>query len=244
MSEFTNYLKISTTALVLTMIENGITFQEFSVENPIKALNEINSKNINAKIKRLKRISKKAYFGNFITLPDTNSCSPLDVQKIYLEKALDFIINNKSLAPEWTEECTNSWNFVLNSLEKNPKELNRHIDWVIKKFLITEYIKSKRKKLNDEEVQKINLCYHLLSNETGFAAYDTLLDLEKIVTKDEIEKAIHSPPNNTRAYGRTKILEDLVKQKTKDIAFTWDSIRHGRNIIPLPEPDSVYSPIV
>lgn len=240
-SEYTNYLKIGATSLVLTMIEQGIQFPEIIVENPIKTLKEINHKKIDSKINGLKIITKRPGLGKYFSISEEISSSPLEIQGIYLRKAKEFLADNKNLSPPWAEKLANEWEFVLNSLQKDSKSLNKHIDWVIKKFLIIEYIKSNKIKIYSEKAKKIDLCYHLISNKGGFDSYNSALNLEKIVTSEEIKKAINSPPNDTRAYGRTKILELLLKENAKKIGFSWDFVYHSGRNFQLPEPYESYS---
>ena len=240
-SEYTNYLKIGTTSLVLTMIEQGIQFPEILVENPVKTLKEINHKKIDSKINGLRVITEKPGLGKYFSIPEEVSSSPLEIQRIYLKRAKEFLPGNKNLSLSWAEKLTNEWEFVLDSLQEDPKSLNRHIDWVIKKSLITEYIKSNKIKIYNEKVKKIDLCYHLISGNGGLDSYSTILNLEKILAEEEIKKAISSPPNDTRAYGRTKILELLLKENVKKINFSWDSIYHPKGNFQLPEPYESYS---
>ena len=230
MSEFTNYLKLGATSLILTMIEHNKNLPEVKIENPVRVLEEINNKDIKSKITGLKMLEK---------IP----CSPLKIQRAYLKNAKEFFTDSK-ISPPWAEDVLNKWEFVLSSLEEEPFSLNRHIDWVIKKFLITEYIKSNKIKIYDERAKKIDLCYHLFSNNGGFESYSHLLNLEKIITKEETEAAINNPPNDTRAYGRTKILEILVAKKSKRINFSWDTVAYNRERINLPEPYEPYASLI
>ena len=240
-SEYTNYLKIGATSLVLTMIEQGIQFPEISVENPVETLKEINRKKIDSKINGLKIITKKPGLGKYFSISEEVSSSPLEIQRIYLKKAQEFLSDNKNPLPLWAEKLAKEWEFVLNSLQEDPKLLNRHIDWVIKKFLITEYIKSNKIKIYSEKAKKIDLCYHLISNNGGFDSYSSILNLEKILTEEEIKNAINSPPKDTRAYGRTKILELLLRENAKKISVSWDFVYHLRGNFQLPEPYESYS---
>ena len=253
MSEYTNYLKIGTTSLVLTMLENGVQFSEIRVINPVETLREINNKKINSEINGLRIISEKPGLGKYFTISEEIPSSPLEIQRIYLEKTKEFLASNKNPSLPWAEKLVREWEFVINSLQEDPLSLNRHIDWVIKKFLIIEYIKSKKIKIYDEKAKKIDLCYHLISNNGGFNFYSGLLGLEKIVTEEETKKAISSPPEDTRAYGRTKILEAILAKKTnffrlakkaKKIDFSWNFVSHFGDSFSLPEPYESYSNLI
>ena len=120
--------------------------------------------------------------------------------------------------------------------------LHRHIDWVIKRNLIGST------DLNDIEAQKINLLYHLIGEDGLYYSLRNENELERIVSIEEIEKALNVPPQDTRAAGRISLLEKLKRKGAILELVSWDKIvlRDGnkRKIISLDNPYRTYTDIV
>ena len=76
MSEFAIYLKVGTADLVLSMIEEGYFVKSIELEDPVKAIREIS---------RDPTLKKK------VKLDDGRELSALEIQRIYLEKASEFL---------------------------------------------------------------------------------------------------------------------------------------------------------
>ena len=95
--------------------------------------------------------------------------------------------------------------------------------------MIHDFINKTGKSFNDPEIKKIDLLYHELGEEGLFQKFSDKLGLEKIVDDDEVMYAMHIPPIDTRAYGRTKLLRDLKLKNMEIIIVDWDSITYGEN---------------
>ena len=64
------------------------------------------------------------------------------------------------LFPSARMEPATRWKFFLDTLETNPIQLSRQVDWIIKKNLIDSYRTKTGKKLSDTAVRNIDLQYH------------------------------------------------------------------------------------
>src|SRR5947207_9023812 len=78
MNEATTLLKVGSADLVLRMIENGVTFRDLSLENPIRAIREI---------------SHDLTGTRAVRLAAGRSASALEIQREYYGRAVDFIAN-------------------------------------------------------------------------------------------------------------------------------------------------------
>src|SRR5882762_8986299 len=76
MSEYATFLKVGSADLVLRMIEQGVTFKDLTLENPIRAIREI-SHDVTCKRK--------------VKLAAGRSATALDIQREYYSKAVDFV---------------------------------------------------------------------------------------------------------------------------------------------------------
>ena len=203
MSEFATYLKVGTADLVLSMIEEGYFIKGIELEDPVKAIREIS---------RDPTLKKK------VKLDDGRELSALEIQRIYLEKASEFLHArpyDKVLADVLTE-----WERVLNALEDDPMQLVREIDWVTKRWVIQSYIDRKACGWDDPRVAMMDLQYHDVNRKRGL--YYILEGHEKtvkMVDERAVERAMSLPPQSTRA----KVRGDFIRfARAKNRSYTVD----------------------
>ena len=95
-NEITTMLKVGSADLVLRMIETGVTMRDLTLENPIRAIREISHDTTG---KRLVRLASG------------REASALDIQREYLEKAIDFV--DQRGADAGTKRVIDLWGRVL-----------------------------------------------------------------------------------------------------------------------------------
>jgi proteasome accessory factor A len=110
------------------------------------------------------------------------------------------------------------WEAVLSALEDDPMQLADQLDWVAKYRLITGYRERDGLEWGDARLAAIDLQYHDLRPEKSLARR---LNLQRLVTDDEIETAMTEPPTDTRAYFRGKCLQ---RWSDSIVAANWDSL--------------------
>ncbi|MFQ5455393.1 MAG: depupylase/deamidase Dop [Nitrospirota bacterium] len=208
MSEFTSFLKIGTTDIVLSMIEDGIFLKGLELETPVRAM---------------KDISRDTSLKKRIKLSDGRKLTAIEIQREYLEKAVKYAasIGSEDVS-DVTLDVLKKWEYVLERLEKEPMELSREIDWIIKRDLLLSYIEKKGCNWSNPDVSMINLQYHDIRLDKGL--YYTLERngrVERIIEDEDIEEARDIPPSDTRAYFRGICL----KKFPKDVyAASWSSL--------------------
>ena len=203
MSEFATYLKIGTADLVLSMIEAGYFIKGIELEDPVKAIREIS---------RDPTLKKK------VKLDDGREFSALEIQRIYLEKASEFLHArpyDKVLADVLTE-----WERVLNALEDDPMQLVREIDWVTKRWVIQSYIDRKGCGWDDPRVAMMDLQYHDVNRKRGlYYILEAHEKTVKMVDEEAVERAMSLPPQSTRA----KVRGDFIRfARAKNRSYTVD----------------------
>lgn len=205
MSEYTTYLKIGTTALVLTMVEEDVLVKGLDMEDPIGAVREIS---------RDPSLKKK------VKLTDGREFTAIEIQKEYLATALRLFSHGS--VDQVTKDVLSRWEDVLEKLEEDPRQLSREIDWVMKRELITSFMERKGCDWKDPRVALMDLQYHDLRAEKGlYYALERGGYAERILDSNTIEKAQDTPPSDTRAYFRGT----CVKKFPKDIyAVSWGSL--------------------
>jgi len=212
MSEYTTYLKVGTTAIVLQMIEDDFLPPTFSLRNPVRAI---------------KDISRDLTCREPVPLNNGKKYSALELQKEYLDLAHRYY-STRPMSPE-AADILQKWEYVLTKLEEDPMQLHREIDWVIKLHLLQAY--GERTNLSPEasgdRMLMLDLQYHDIRREKGL--YFLLGRKDQVVrlaTDEQIETAMVDPPQNTRAKMRGELIK-LAKMKRIPYDLDWNYIRIG-----------------
>jgi proteasome accessory factor A len=212
MSEFSTYLKVGTTALVLQMIEDDFLPPTFSLRNPVRAI---------------KDISRDLTCREAVPLNSGKKYSALELQKEYLELAHRYY-STRPMSPE-AADILQKWEYVLTKLEEDPMQLHHEIDWVIKLHLLQAY--GERTNLAPEtsgdRMLMLDLQYHDIRREKGlYFLLERKGQVVQLATNEQIEKAMVDPPQNTRAKMRGELIK-LAKMKRIPYDLDWNYIRIG-----------------
>lgn len=204
MSEYASYLKVATTALIIDICEDNFIVKDFTFQSPVQAVREI-SQDLTCRAK--------------VKLKDGKVATAIEIQKEYLNIAYDYY-QRKDKNPV-VEDILEKWSFVLEKLEEDPMQLNREIDWVIKKSIIENYIAKFRIDPKDSKILMIDLQYHDIRYDRGlFNILERHNLVEKIIAEDDIEKAINEPPQTTRAKLRGEFIK-RADERHKDYRVDW-----------------------
>lgn len=211
MCEVATFLKVGTTALVLLAIEDDALDPEpFELASPIEAI---------------KAISRDPSLREPVELADGRRATALELQWEYLEAIKGYL---KTRAPEevteaeWPEEVVSRWEYVLTALEGDPRSLARELDWVAKLEMLEAYQDRHGLGWDSPKLRLIDLQYHDVSTERGL--YNRLLDsgrVERIVGPDEVDRAMTTPPGDTRAFFRGSCLSRYTESL---VAASWDGL--------------------
>jgi len=212
MSEFSTYLKVGTTALVLQMIEDDFLPTTFSLRNPVRAI---------------KDISRDLTCREAVPLNSGKKYSALELQKEYLDLAQRYY-STRTMSPE-AADILQKWEYVLTKLEEDPMQLHREIDWVIKLHLLQAY--GERTHLSPEasgdRMLMLDLQYHDIRREKGlYFLLERKNRVVRLATNEQIETAMVDPPQNTRAKMRGELIK-LAKMKRIPYDLDWNYIRIG-----------------
>jgi proteasome accessory factor A len=201
MSHYATALKIGTTALVLELIEQGHA-PKLELANPIEAT---------------KLLSRDPSLQWLVELRDGRKISAIDVQRLYLAAARKHCDDD-----EETNWLLAEWESVLDDLSTDYWRCRDRVDWVAKKFLLTTFQESEGIEWTDPWLQSIDLEYHNVSLEQGLY-YELMREgqMRRLVSEDEIRRAIFQPPETTRAFFRGR----AVARFNREIeSIQWDEI--------------------
>jgi proteasome accessory factor A len=208
MSEYSIWLRQGTTAIVLSMIEDGAISRDLSLRDPVRAIKEV---------------SHDPSLVQTVELQNGKRLSAVQLQAEYLELAKRYVAS-RPVEP-WFPEVIEEWESTLASLERDPLELADRIDWVIKKVMIERFMERKGLDWESAQVQMMDLQYHDLRPEKGlYHLLERQGQVRRVVTDAEIMRAITEPPEDTRAYFRGHCLKRYGDQV---FGVNWDSISFG-----------------
>ncbi len=205
MSESTTLLKVGTANLVLEMIEDGVQFRDFSLDNPIRAIREI---------------SHDLTGRRLVRLAGGREASALDIQREYYSKAVEHVAR-RSPDP-LAQRVVDMWGKVLDAVEAQDLTLiDREIDWAIKHRLIERYQAKHNLDLSSARIAQLDLAYHDIRRGRGIFDLLQRKDLVARVTDDgEIEAAKDTPPQTTRAKLRGDFIA-AAQQAGRDFTVDW-----------------------
>ena len=104
-------------------------------------------------------------------------------------------------------------------------ELSDRIDWIIKQVMIERFMERKGVDWESPQVQMLDLQYHDMRPEKGlYHLLERQGQVRRVVTDEEIMRAITEPPEDTRAYFRGHCLKRYGDQV---FGVNWDSISFG-----------------
>jgi proteasome accessory factor A len=208
MSEFTIYLRNGVTALILSMIEDGAISIDLTLRDPVRSIREV---------------SHDLSLEHELMMEDGSARTALQIQEDFLEMALAYT-SSRSLDPV-QKDVLQKWQEVIEALGRDPMELDGKIDWVIKKRLIERYMSRKNLDWSDSQVQMLDLQYHDSRPDKGlYYLLERQGRVERIVTDEEIQHAVHNPPRDTRAFFRGECLR---RYPSEVFGVNWDSISFG-----------------
>jgi proteasome accessory factor A len=184
MSEVTTLLKVGTANLILEMIEEGVAFRDFTLDNPIRAIREI---------------SHDLTGRRGVRLAGGREASALDIQREYYARAADHVAQRGS--DPLTDRVMGLWERTLDAVEQQDLGLiDREIDWAIKHRLIERYRTKHRMDLSNARIAQLDLAYHDIRRGRGlFDLLQRKALVDRVTDDGEIEAAKDTPPATTRA---------------------------------------------
>ena len=123
MSEWTTFMKVGITDLVLRMVEANTVMRDLTLENPIRAIREI---------------SHDTTCTRNVKLANGRELTAIEMQTEYYEKTARFL--ERRGTDEVSKTLLEEWRLALEALsEGDPERLGRKVDWVTKRLMIERY---------------------------------------------------------------------------------------------------------
>jgi proteasome accessory factor PafA2 len=192
MCEVASLLKVGTTRLLLSMLEEEALGLDFTLEQPVRAMVEV---------------SHDPALKGLLRLEDGDTITAIGIQRELLAAAEDFCA-----APEHdTEEnrlVLHHWRSALAALEQEPMSLVGKLDWVTKRHLLQRYISRKGLSWRHPRARRMDILYHDIRPERGlFHILEREGRAERILDDAQrVKYFIGNPPEDTRAWFRSNCM--------------------------------------
>jgi proteasome accessory factor A len=211
MSEYATWLKVGTTSVVLDLIEEGCAPQDVELQDPLDTL---------------RSVSRDPSCRWLVRLRNGKTISAIDLHRRYLAAAR----KNLHRKDPQTDRVLQEWERTLNDLERDPMSTSDRLDWSAKKSLYQQYIHAEGLSWQDDVLQSLDLEYHNVNPAVSLhAGLEQAGMMERVTTDERVEQAMTLPPDNTRAFGRGQIVNQLLLSPGVRYVIDWDAIYIERN---------------
>ncbi|WP_199233312.1 Pup--protein ligase [Rhodococcus sp. SMB37] len=205
MSETTTMLKVGSASLVLEMIEAGISFRDFALDNPIRAIREV---------------SHDMTGRRPVRLAGGRQASALDIQREYHARAVEYLRHREPDAH--VAQVVDLWGRVLDAVESQDfAKVDTEVDWVIKRKLFQRYQDRYDMELSDPKIAQLDLAYHDIKRGRG--VFDLLQRkglATRLTTDESVDRAVETPPQTTRAKLRGDFIA-AAQEAGRDFTVDW-----------------------
>jgi proteasome accessory factor A len=190
------------------MIEEGFLAGDIAVSRPVHELHAV---------------SHDPDLRHRVELRDGRTLTAVDLQREYCDQAHKFVEDRMgSDVDEGTAEVLDRWSRVLDDLADDPSRLAGQLDWVAKRQILEGYRSRDGLEWSDARLQLVDLQYSDVRPDKGL--YHRLVSrgrMEQVLSGDEIGRAVHRPPEDTRAWFRGECVRRYGSQVA---AASWDSV--------------------
>jgi len=205
--EVATFLKVGTTALVLSMIEDGATGpRQLDFADPVRAMHAV---------------SQDLTLRRALRMADGSTATALDVQWHLYELARKYAMDHGTGSVGGEDVGTmilDRWGGVLEALETDPMSLAGQLDWVAKLHLLEGYRARHALGWQDRRLAAMDLQYHDLRPARSLFSR---LGTERLVSEEEVARAVETPPRGTRAWFRGAC---LARWPDAVVTANWDSL--------------------
>jgi len=224
LSEWSNYMKVGTTALVLSCLEDDLIECDIGLRDPLGALHGISTD-----------FSFKKTYEFF----NGNRWTGLEIQKFYWEMGSKYLDSRRSELTDQErlqyQDILARWEEFLDLFEQQSEDptqsaLSRRVDWVIKKKLLEQLMKHEGMHwaMKDEEAQNQvrswELLYHLVGEEGFYSFLSKRNRVDHIFAREDkasLNFALTHAPADSRDHFRSLCLKQFAPYI---YAISWDRI--------------------
>jgi proteasome accessory factor A len=232
MCETAQFLKLGSTQIVLQMMEDDFFDEDLTLKDPLKAIRQLSMAPLAP-----------------LELKDGRRLTAMQIQRRFQEKASAFVPSEMAAKVPEQETICALWSEVIDGLEQlrlsprfdmedDPGHLHRKLDWVLKLWLLNRYRDKRGGNWDHPLLRVLDLTYHHI--DPGKSLFYRLQNdgiAARLIDDDEIGHYVQNPPEDTRAYFRSRCIE---KYAAEILLVNWEVVafNHGRvnRMVPLLNP--------
>ncbi|WP_278237482.1 depupylase/deamidase Dop [Isoptericola sp. AK164] len=232
--EVATYLKLGTTSLVLWVLEHLDDLAAVGV--PARA--ELSRLRLADPVPAVRRVSRDLDLTAELDLADGTTATALEIQR----RCVDLV--ERALAALGSDEESDAvvtrWRGVLDRLGADPMSCARDVEWVAKLRLLERLRTRDGLDWDHPRLGALDLQWSDVRPERGI--YHRLLSsdaVDRITTEEDVARAVHHPPTDTRAWFRGEVMERYADEVS---AASWDSVifdvagAASLQRVPMPDP--------
>jgi len=215
-SQGATFMKVATLSILLTMIENGWTFNGLYPIDPLAAMKECNTK-----------IDGRA----LVKLADGSTMTAWNIQSVLQESARQFLSEQEGrgeIVPMWAKRAVRRWGEALRDIRDYDidewPESSYWVDWWVKHHALRSYLEA-LPDATDDELRTMELRYHHLDPRQSVAKEMVDAGLMEYLFQDhQLESASRNPSPHPRAQERAYWLQ---RRATGDSVscVSWENVR-------------------
>jgi Pup amidohydrolase len=189
--EVATFLKVGTTAVVLSMIEDGFIDKDLSLASPVPTM---------------RKISHDPSCRTTFSLADGSSMTAVELQWEFFRLAEKYAdeVGLESCGDEaQMADLMRRWEQVLTALEDEPLRLDGQLDWVTKYNLLDAYAARQGLEWGDPKLALMDLQYHDVRPERSL--YEKLVSagkVERLLAEDDVVTTITERLGGRRQLGQ------------------------------------------
>ncbi|GAA2038152.1 depupylase/deamidase Dop [Yaniella flava] len=191
LSQYSTWLRVGMTSLVLSMIELG-ELPMVELAEPVQALQDI---------------SRDPTLKTAVLVNGRGWLTAIEIQRIYQHAAQQYI-DRYGIDDQQTVDVVNAWAEVLDLLEYDPAQLADRLDWVAKYQLLNGMRTRHGLDWDNARLAMLDLQWADLRQHKGL--YYTLVArgaIRTVVADEQIQHAMSMPPTTTRAWTRGRLID-------------------------------------
>ena len=211
--EAATFLRLGTTSLVLWLIE--------AARSDPALLAEVSRLRLADPVAAVHQVSRDLTVGTQLDLADGRRLTALEIQAVYLG-AVCAALEARGDPDDDTTEVVDRWTDVLARLADDPASCSRDVEWVAKLRLLDGLRTRDRLAWDHPRLAALDIQWSDLRPERGI--YHRLVasgGVDRLVSDDDIARAVHEPPEDTRAYFRGTVVRQFPGAVR---AASWDSV--------------------
>jgi len=222
--EVASLLKVGTMLLLLDAIEDGALPEVPELADPVAAFHAV---------------SHDLTGRRPLPLQDGSTTTALSLQQWYLDVVRRYAKERPEGIDPVSEEVLERWDALLLTAADDPRKLVGQVDWATKLDLLEHYRGRHELDWGHDRLKMVDLQYHDVRRDRGL--YHRLAArgrVELLVADSEVEAAVHTPPEDTRAWFRGECIRRF---RSQVVAAGWDSLildvgRDSLQRVPMMEP--------